>query len=263
MPAETDFLGFLGTILLYVIGSIVVLMYARGAAWAFRFRRALTSPLYKDRALWVGIVGLFLVILVASNLLIRLLAPSNFYLSFLEYCIVDSAGIVTLAWIDTSIKMARRSDPLNRNTFRWKQLRYFVWFFTFLTTSGSLFSVVYFHVNFFSPAGTGGEFVSGPFGWVILGFIALVLSYRRSRDPILREHLKWFGLFLFVLFVVDTVLSRDIDLFRIAGEILLGLDAYFLYRGAKSLAPFSRVPLEGESEKSSPVSERQGNQNKL
>ncbi len=244
MPSDISFFDFIFGILLFVLGSLVVAMYSYGAVWAFRIRKALMTPLFKERARWVGVVGIFFAVLVASNLLIRAFAESNVYLSFLEYCIADAAGIVTLAWIDTTIKMARRSDPLNRNTIAWKQLRYVVWAFTFITTAGSLFSVVYLKINFFSTGGTGGAFVSGSFGWVIFGFIALLLSYRRSRDPVLKEHLKWFGLFLFVLFIVDTVLSRNIPAFVIADEVLLALDAYFLYRGVKSLAPFSRVPLE-------------------
>jgi cell division protein FtsW (lipid II flippase) len=202
------------------------------------------SPLFKDRARWVGVAAVTFAAVVSSNLLIRFFAPDNFYLNFLEYCIVDTAGIVTLAWIDTTIKVARRSDPLNRNTFHWKQLRYFVWFFTFLTTAGSLFSVLLFRANYFNaPGGNGGAFIAGSFGWVFLGLIALYLSFRRSRDSILREHLKWLGLFLFLLLLVDTVLSRDFLAFRIADEALLALDSYFLYRAAKSLAPLSTAPL--------------------
>jgi hypothetical protein len=230
-------------IALYLLGAVVVGLYAYGAIWAMRIEKALMTPLFKERARWVKAVAIVFAILVGSNLTIRLIDPANFYLSFLEYCIVNAAGIMTLAWIDTTIKVARRSDPLNRNTIKWRQLRYVVWFFTFVTTSGALFSVILFHANFFSGAGNGGAFVSGSFGWVLFGFVALVLSYRRSRDPTLREHLKWFGLFLFLLFVVDTILSGQVDLFRIMGEILLAIDAYFLYRGVKSLAPFSDSPL--------------------
>ena len=241
---SSDFLLLAAVAVLYVLGAVVVALYAYGAVWAFRIRDALMTPLYRSRAQWVGVVAIFFAILVSSNLIIRLAAPDNFYLSLLEYCIVDVAGIVTLAWIDTTMKLARRLDPLNRNTFKWKQLRILIWVFTFLTTFGSLFAVIYFRSNFFAPGGSAGNFIGGSFGWVLLGFIALILSYRRSRDPILKEHLKWFGLFLFVLFIIDTVLSKEIDAFRIAGEVLLALDAYFLYRGVKSLAPLSRVPLE-------------------
>jgi hypothetical protein len=244
MSSDPSVLDFIVSIVLFALGAVVVAMYSYGAVWAFRIRRALMSPLFRERARWVGVVGLFFAILVASNLLIRAFAVNNFYLSFLEYCITNAAGLVTFAWIDTTIKMARRSDPLNRNTLKWKQLRYVIWTFTFITTAGSLFSVAYMRLNFFSSAGASGDFVTGAFGWVLFGFIALVLSYRRSRDPILKEHLKWFGLFLFVLFVVDTVLSKDILGFIIADEALLALDAYFLYRGVKSLAPFSKAPLE-------------------
>ncbi len=141
--------------------------------------------------------------------------------------------------------MARHSDPLNRNTFHWKKVRIIIRVFTFLTTAGSLFSVIYLRINFFpSPGGAGGAFVSGPFGWVLLGFFALLLSYRRSGDFILRNHLKWFGLFLFLLFLIDTVLSAPLASFRLGDEVLLAIDAYFLYRGAKSLAPVNKISFE-------------------
>ncbi len=249
MPSDptssSSLLIFIAEILLFALGAVVVALYAYGAIWAFRIRDALMTPLYRERALWVGVVGVFFTTLIASNLLIRLLDPTNFYLSLFQYCIVDAAGIVTLAWIDTTIKLARRLDPLNRNTFKWKQLRIVIWVLTFLTTGGSLAEVIILRINFFtSPSGAGGAFIAGSFGWVLLGFIALLLSYRRSKDPVLKEHLKWFGLFLLLLFIVDTILSKQIPPFRILGEILLALDAYFLYRGARSLAPFSRVPLE-------------------
>jgi len=249
MPATNDLLILIGTLLLFAVGVLVVGLYAYGAVWAFRIRSALMSPLFKDRARWVGIAALTFAILISSNLLIRLFAPNNFYLGFLLYCIVDAAGIVALAWIDTTIKLARRSDPLNRNTFLWKQLRYFVWFFTFLTTAGSLFSVAYYHLNYFNaPGGNGGAFIAGSFGWVFLGFLALYLSFRRSKDPNLREHLKWLGLFLFLLLLIDTVFSQDIVVFRIADLALLAIDAYFLYRAAKSLAPLSKTPLVSDFE---------------
>lgn len=245
MSSDFSLIAFIeGPLVLSALGAIVTVMYGYGAIWAFRIRKALMTPLFKERATWVGVVGIFFTVLVASNILIRAFAEGNFYLSFLEYCITNAAGIVTLAWIDTTIKMARRSDPLNRNTLKWKQLRYVIWAFTFITTAGSLFSVAYLRVNFFAPNGASGDFITGAFGWVLFGFIALVLSYRRSRDPILKEHLKWFGLFLFLLFIVDTVLSKEVFAFRIADEALLAFDAYFLYRGVKSLAPFSRIPLE-------------------
>ena len=242
--SASDLLAPVASVLLFALGALVIGLYAYSAVWAFRIRRALMSPIFKDRAGWVGIAGLNFTILVSSNLLIRFFAPNDFYLSFLLYCIVDAAGIVTLAWIDTTIKLARRSDPLNRNTFLWKQLRYFVWFFTFVTTAGSLFSVVYLRVNYFNSAGgNGGAFTAGSFGWVFLGFIALYLSFRRSRDPILREHLKWLGLFLFLLLLEDTVLSGNSIILRIAGLAVLAIDAYFLYRAVKSLAPLSKTPL--------------------
>ena len=156
----------------------------------------------------------------------QIFASDNFYLSFLEYCIVDTAGIVMLAWIDTTIKVARRSDPLNRNTFLWKRLRYFVWFFTFLTTAGSLFSVIFLHVNYFNtPGGNGGAFIAGSFGWVFLGFLALYLklpAIERSNSEGTSQMARVIPV---LLLIIDTVLSQDFLAFRIADEALLAIDA--------------------------------------
>jgi hypothetical protein len=234
MPVN-DILSLAALITLFALGALVIGMYLYSSVWAFRIRRALMSPLYRDRARWVGIAGLTFAILVSSNLLIRFFAPNNFYLSFLLYCIVNAAGIIILIWIDITIRLSRRLDPLNRNTFLWKQLRYLVWFFTFVGTFGALFSVIYGLVNYFDEAnGNGGAFVAGSFGWVFFGFLALYLSYRRSKVPVLREHLKWLGLFLFLLLIVDTVLSGGFFVFRIADLTVLAIDAYFLYRAVKS-----------------------------
>ncbi|MFI5422304.1 MAG: hypothetical protein ACHQ1H_15180, partial [Nitrososphaerales archaeon] len=223
--------SFIPSIFILILGVFVGGLYLYSAVWAIRIKNALMSPLFRDRARWVGITALTFVILISANLVIRFLAPENFYLSFLLFFIVDAAGIVTLIWIDIAIKLARRSDPLNRNTFRWKQLRYFVWFFTFLTTIGSLVSVAYLHSNYFNATqGTGGAFIAGSFGWVFLGLLALYLSFRRSKDPILKDHLKWLALFLFTLLIVDTVLSGHNAIFQIADLALLAVSAYFLYR---------------------------------
>lgn len=246
MSSDITSLILVGSAVLYALGAVVTVLYLYGALWSSRIREALTSPLFKDRAKWIEIIAIFFAILVSSNLLIRFLAATNFYLGFLEFCIINAAGIVTFAWVDTTVRFARRSDPLNRNTLKWKQLRLFIWFFTFVEAAGSLASVAIFQINFFNSSSSGGAFITGSFGWVFFGFIALALGYRRTKDVTLKEHLKWFGLFLLVLFIVDTILSAQLLEFRIAQEILLGVDAYFLYRCVKSLAPYSRAPLERE-----------------
>src|SRR5579864_3958594 len=110
--SASDILGLVTSILLFAFGAIVFGFYIYSAVWAFRIRRALMSPLFKERARWVGIAAITFALLVSSNLLIRFFTPDNFYLGLLEYCVVDTAGIVMLVWIDITIKVARRSDPL-------------------------------------------------------------------------------------------------------------------------------------------------------
>ncbi len=74
MPAPYEPITFLLAILLFALGTVVVALYVYGAFWAFKIRNGLISRLYRDRALWVGTVAIFFVVLVSSNLLIRSLA---------------------------------------------------------------------------------------------------------------------------------------------------------------------------------------------
>ena len=77
---------------------------------------------------------------------------------------------------------------------------------------------------------------------------SLSIEASGDEDTYSERTSQWLGLFLFLLFLVNTVLSRDFLAFRIADEALLAIDAYFLYRAVKSLAPMSRTPLASNLE---------------
>ena len=80
--SPSDLIGLAAFVVLFALGAVVIVLFAYGAVWAFRIRRALMSPLFQERALWVGVVAITFGVLVSSNLLIRYFASDNFYLTF-------------------------------------------------------------------------------------------------------------------------------------------------------------------------------------
>jgi hypothetical protein len=173
---------------------------------------------------------------------------------------IVAAFVVIFGWMDATIRVARRSDPLHRNTLRWTKLRYFVFIVSFFSLVGSIFSLVY-NVGFphgppqsGSPSILTGFPLLAPIGFaLLLGGIALLLSARRSKDAILQRHLKWFGIFIIFLFVTNEaeneILAHELlvsnsSLLQIVTFGLFIVAAYFLYRCARSLTPVNPYPLE-------------------
>jgi hypothetical protein len=84
---------------------------------------------------------------------------------------------------------------------------------------------------------------------LFFGGLALILSVRRSKDAILRRHLKWFAIFIVFLYITNKAedevfahpsLLRDTLLLSIITYSLYVVSAYFLYKSARSLAPINR-----------------------
>ena|SRR2546422_9258026 len=118
MPSNTFGSGIEQIVAEVVIGAI----FAYGAYWAFAIRRALASRDYRRQALWLGVNCIFWIALFPDknifNNVYNALAV-GFYYSFLP--------LLLFAWIDASVRVARRSDPLLRNTLHWNKLRWLTW----------------------------------------------------------------------------------------------------------------------------------------
>ena len=222
----------------FIAWLLVAALFLYSAYWAFVIRRALMHRLYKRQALWVGSMAVYFV------------ALSSFLTVVIEYNInvlaVNASGglliasgfVVLFLWIDSTIRVARRSDPLYRDSFRWSKLRYFWGIVTTFGAVGAVFDAI-----------NSGLAAAAPFGGALLfGAIALLLTGSRSGDPTLKTHLKWTGLCIFLLWLssqlVD-VLSKillDADLAQAITFGLVALGAYALYRSARSLAPIGHLP---------------------
>jgi hypothetical protein len=221
------------------VGAIVVGLFAYAAYWGLRVRAVLMGRLYRNRALWVASVAILFAFLISANFVIYLLGSTDWYLSLLQFLVEYATAILTFAWIDTTIGVARTSDPLQRDTLRWRTLRIFLWAFVIISVVGGLGSVIVERTNFFSsPGGPEGVLLYGPFGNLI-GLIALFLSRRRSKDLILRRHMMWLSLFVVILSLsTQSELSRLPDA-RLFATLVLVLGASFLYLAARSLVPVS------------------------
>ena len=171
--------------------------------------------------------------------------------------------IFLFAFIDSTIPLARRSDPMLRPILGWDRLRIGLWGCAILLAGLNLFPA-------FGPALANSPFSSSSslgfilenIAWPIvagilfgLSGVALVVGARRSKDMMLRENLKWLGLVLVVIvliFVVDTSFSFLIpgetefqfyySYYALPAGLLTILATAFMYKAARSLVPLSRVP---------------------
>ncbi len=219
------------------VGVLVIGLFSYAGYLGLRARAVLLDRLYKARASWISSVAVLFVLLISANLVIGTFASGNWYLSLLLFLVEYSAAIVTFAWVDATIRVAKRSDPLQRDTLHWRTLRKIIWVVVVLSIAGGLASVVAFETNFFSsPGGPEGALLYGPFGNVF-AIIALVIARRRSKDVTLRRHMKWFSLFIIVtLLSTQSALSRLPD-FRLISAGFLVAAGFFLFMAAKSLVP--------------------------
>lgn len=228
-----------------MIGIGIISIFAYSAYWSFEVRSALFNRLYRDRALWAATAASFFALLVLSNILIGGLDPTNFYLSIALFSIGYAGAALTFAWIDTTVRVAIRADPLRRNTLHWAGLRKFIWVTLALGIFFGIFGVLLHGTNYFSPAGAGGAYLYGPYASnAVFTIPGLVLCRRRTGDGILKNHLKWLLIFVIVLFFATSLLNNPTkSVPQNLGAVLLLVDAYAIYKAARSLTTVSRLPV--------------------
>ncbi len=229
-----------------------------GSYWAFTIRRALVARLYRVQSLWVGVVGVYLAGLLYAGefTLIASLAGANLDPVALGiFGVLLFGGFVMIfAWVDATVRLARQSDPLARDTLHWSRLRVVLWGLLFLWGLLIVTMVIAIFIEFIAPqliasvpapaqVSVVGLLIPSLSTFLIPGAAALLLSGIRSRDPNLRKHLKWFGLFvasgLFVTVIgLITLVAKGGLLFSPA----LLAPPYCLYKSARSLTQISRLP---------------------
>ncbi len=242
----SDSPGFALAITLGEILSIAIALYA--AYWAFAIRKALTGRIYRNHALSLGVVCVifaFVNFLPSGGSTIVLVATNIFF---------GASVSVVFAFLDSTVRVARRSDPLLRSVLHWEKLRLVVWGDIGLIIIASALLVVDpsiltssfsgFYQNDPSAQSSGLSVLLGIVSILFplaVGTPALLIGARRSRDPVLRGSLKWIGIVLLLLLAEALVgfLTSNSTLTSTAFVILI---SYALYKSARSLAPINRLP---------------------
>ena len=247
--------------------AVIVGILALTAYRALAIRRSLAVGLYRRQALWAGTIASIYVVLFGLNLPFVYLVPLNAWVD-LAFSFLQDVGIIMLfAWIDASTQIARRSDPLLRDSVRWTKIRRPIWALLLI----SLLSAWYFAIGHVLGGGSLSTAPALP-GLVALlillmtpfltGVVTIPTSAARSGDPVFRRHLKWFSVtmvaFVTIAFYFGALLLSGtaygyLDLLRAVLNqpaqtvflFTLGLVlAYSLYRSVQSLAPINKLLAE-------------------
>jgi hypothetical protein len=246
MAASSEIAGILGTL-------TVVLVSVYAAYWAFEIRRALAGRLYRSQALGIGLVAL-----IPSVVQIGL---TGTYLNVLpgefQYALPVVAALIIYYWTDASVRAARRSDPLSRDTLHWSRLRYVLLGVIIIALIYGSLNVSYDALNGITGFTTSTSFAPSSYFFIfiiapiiiplITGAVILPVAGLRSKDPVLRKHLQWFGFFALSLLTITIGLSI---LFYNPLQSLLVQDlgcvigGMCLYKSDKSLAPINRLSMD-------------------
>jgi len=240
----SDSLGFALAVVFGEFLPAAVGFYA--AYWAFSIRRELVGRVYRSHALWLGVLCIF----IEAAKPFQSISSTNVIISLVLNLFTVILLTFVFAFIDSTVVVARLSDPLFRRILHWDRLRIALWcdlgltaiFFVYTTLSPSFNASVWSLLGF--------PLVLIPF---VLGAPAVLIGARRSRDPVLRGSLKWFGAVL-LLFLVTVLLSFvelaviGISMYdsyysypALAFAVPAILGAYFLYRSVMSLVPMKRL----------------------
>ena len=229
------------SILFAALWSIVTAFFLYGAYWALAIRKVLLTSIYRRQALWTAALGIYFGAVGLFLTPVLTLAVNNLAVNILEGVFLAFGSILEFLWIDTTVRIARRSDPLHRDTMRWSWLRYLFWVITIGSAGGAIVDSA---TAGFSGAGPFGGTLSGA---LFFGAIALFLSAKRSGDAVLRHHLTWAAFAILFIWIV----SQAVDpLFRYVSDPFLVQSiiypivvaaSYFLYRSAKSLIPLGHL----------------------
>jgi hypothetical protein len=248
MPTVGSLFSSSGILFAYGVGSIAtILVFSYAAYWATSIRRALAVRTYRDQALGMSLISLFIAMLF---LFLVLFATTSQALFFAAWQLSITATIIAVFyWADASILAARHSDPLLRDTLYWRRVRMPLW--------ASLVVVLSIGLVLTLESSTPGSGITlGGLGLALdafVGAVILPIASRRSRDFVLKRHLKWFALFIAFVFLSVFLPFGPPGTYENAAVSfpLVVLGGYFIYRSAKSLVPLNRISL---TELTSPLS---------
>lgn len=245
-PSEFDLIG--GVFISLAIAAV----YGYGGISAFSIRQRLSGNLYRNQGLGIALlIILFGIFSVDLTLLPVYTGPLVFFVLYITF-------LGAFYWMDTSIRAARFTDPLYRDSLSWTKLRFALWAYDFFSIAVVLVLVfVLSFPNNSTPTSSNPLIQNNVislllfplviFGPVIValigGLIVFPVVAKRSADAQLKGHFRWFAVYALVLlstFVGSFFFSNGLyDLFQ--GSILAPA-GYFLYKSARSLVPIYKLP---------------------
>jgi hypothetical protein len=240
------------SILFYVVFLSIAGAYAYSAYWGYAIARRFVVRAYRYQAIGIASIGAYFALVNLVGTLVPV-GPTSSTLVQILVALVNLSGVpLILVWVDSTARVARRSDPFEKDIFGWSRLRYFVFAVVLVA---SLLSIVFAPLV---PATVSYNSTVSPLlnvigifpflATVVTGAVVLLWSARRSRDRVLHRHIVFFGAFCaaIVLYLVEYSVASFIDP-NLYGSIIalivpippFLLGAYFLYRSARSLAPYT------------------------
>lgn len=237
---------------------VVVFAFMVAASRALVLRGAITARLRKSQALGIGLtaaaIACFSTVFIQPPLPGGSTAPGAGLISglyFLAFFLLPWP--LFFYWVDSSVLNAIRSDPLSRDILHWRRTRKWVWGFL-ESMIGLYFVLAIVLVGIVGPLPTSLDNLNAipifaiiglPF---VTGLVLLPIAARRSSDPTIKRHLRWFGGFVgfLGLGVVGLFLEDITGVLFPAWQILWAVAGYSLYRSASSLVVVSKVPTSND-----------------
>ncbi len=236
MPSTLELANVLAVLVMSAI-------YGYIAFSAFAIGRSLYDRIHRRQA-----IGIALVIILGDvlNSLVDLGPNANsgpiFVGGFLLYYITFMGFYY---WIDTSIRAARLTDPLLRDTFRWSKLRLIFWAYDVGATVFFLYAGVFYGITYETASPAILVFLLGPlFIMMFSGAVVLPIAARRSKDRVLRKHLDWFGVYAIVILGFVFLWGGFVNATNLDDDVVMIIGGYLLYRCVRSLAPLYSFPKE-------------------
>jgi len=227
--------------------ALVIVSYAAAAAifayaayWAFDIRRALVGRIYRSQVLWLGVVSIVLFAAVVPTP-----TTNSVTIIILSNLPVIALALVLFAFVDSTVPVARRSDPLLRNILHWGRVRFAAWTALVLVEIFGAYGEI-------TSSNTGSSVVLGLLLLTVIGAPPMLIGARRSTSPNLRGTLKWFGLGLLATLGLPLVTIAEVlvgvpstvgplTYAQIPYNAVAMLFGYAIYRSVRSLAPINRL----------------------
>ncbi len=215
---------------------------------AFGIGRALMRGVYRNRAYWIGATAIDLIFFVAVADFFPTaspLQPIAFLVTF----------VVLIAFVDTSIGVAREADFFHRSIRGWERVRKPFAALLLASSAVALGTILAVGANTYlnTLVGVLGFFqlfavAALIFSW---GAVALTTGARRSADRTLRRFARMLGLTVvcFVLFITVWIPFAPFSvtvqaLGSTISDFCFVVGTYFLYLAVMSLSPVGRVEKE-------------------